>query len=139
MNVYPLLLLLVSAATRAPVPVAAATTDCPAIAPGQTAYLQEYFASQDTRSLLSEYGLAIMPSSIRALTDAQDAEACRRMASALTFPQTQPYPRVWRGFSAGEHYIMLITVEVPDGVFYKGDGTGIAVLDANMRIVVALS
>lgn len=132
-------LLLMPLVTGAAVPAIATTAVCPAVSPSQTAYIQEYFASEDTRSLLAEYGVGITPGTVRALTDAQDADACRRMANALTLPQTQPYPKVWKGFRAGTYYIMLVTLEIPDGVLYNGDGTGIVVLDANMQILVALS
>lgn len=113
---------------------------CPAVSPTHTAHVQAFFSSEATRPLREEYGLlGIGPGDVRALTDAQDAEACRRLEGTGTLPQTQPYPKVWRGFRAGAYYVMLITLEVPEGVLYHGDGTGIIVFDPDMNVVMAAS
>lgn len=141
MSLHAMLLLLgmVSAPGGAPA-FAAAGTFCPATSPRQTAYVRQFFAAAESRPFRERHGLlGIGPGDIRALTDDQDAEACQRMARVVTLRQTGPHPKVWRGYRAGEFYVMAVTTERPRGALQHGGGTGLIVLDAEMRIVAAVS
>jgi hypothetical protein len=113
---------------------------CPVAPPGQVSYVRLFFAAEETRSFREQYGLLdISPDDIRLLTDDGDADTCRRMAEAVILDQTGPYPKVWRGFQAGDFYLMLVSRELPPGVFYHGGGTGLIVLNADMEVVAAAS
>jgi hypothetical protein len=142
MSLHTLLLILglASAITDAPISEERASTACPAASLRQTAYVRQFFAAPESRPFRERYGLlAVRPGDVRELTDEHDAEVCERMARAVTLSQTGAYPKVWRGYRAGEFYIMAVSRELPRGVFYHGGGTGLVVLDAEMRVVAAVS
>lgn len=139
MNVLAILLFL---AFQAPLPAFAAprmpsavADTCPASKPAQLARLQSFFSAEQTYHFRAAHGLlGIGPADVRALTDAQDATTCTRMAASLRVEQTESYPKVWRGYQAGNFFVMVVSTEVPPGVLYYGSG-GMVVLDANMEIV----
>lgn len=84
MSLYALLLMALVPVSDAGVTAAAV---CPAVSASHTAHVQAFFSSEATRPLRAEYGLlGIGPGNVRALTDAQDAEACRRLESTGTLP-----------------------------------------------------
>jgi hypothetical protein len=120
-------------------PPAAFETACPAVKPQHVARVRQFFAAGQTRELREQSGIgAIRPNDIRPLIDSQDAETCLRMSQAVRVDQSGPYPKVWRGYQAGDFYIMTITTEVPPGVIYgTGGGGGTIVLDAEMQVVAA--
>jgi hypothetical protein len=124
----------------APPAIDAANTSCPAASPRQTAYVRQFFAAQESRAFREQHGLlGVRPGDVRALTDEQDAEACQRMSRAVTLRQAEPHLKVWRGYRAGAYYVMAVTTERPRGSLEHGGGTGLIVLDANMRVVAAAS
>jgi hypothetical protein len=113
---------------------------CPVAAPGQVSYVRLFFTVEETRSFREQYGLLdISPDDIRLLTDDGDTNACRRIAEAVILDQTGPYPKVWHGFQAGDFYVVMVSRELPPGVFYHGGGTGLVVLNADMEVVAAAS
>lgn len=113
---------------------------CPAASPRQAAYVRQFFAAPESRPFRERYGLlGITPGEVRALTDEHDAEACQRLAGAVTLRQTGPYSKIWRGYRAGDFYIMAVSRELPRGALYHGGGTGLIVLDSEMRVVAAAS
>lgn len=134
------LLLLLTLGAGVNAPAFAGDKACPAASPRQAAYVRQFFAAPESRMFREQYGLLrIRPGEVRALTDPHDAEACQRMAGAVTLRQTGPYPKVWRGYQAGEFYVMAVTTERPAGALQHGGGTGLIVLDADMRVVAAVS
>jgi len=123
-----------------PPPAFAPVKACPAAAPDYLEYVRLFFASEESRSFREQSGLLdVEPDEIRVLTDEHDAEICKRMSGAAIVAQNGPYPKVWRGYQAGDFYIMLVTRETPPGIFYHGGGTGMIVLDGDMRIVTVIS
>lgn len=120
-------------------PPASREMACPAVKPQHVARVRQFFAAGQTRELREQSGIgAIRPNDIRPLTDDRDAETCLRMSQAVRVDQSGPYPKVWRGYQAGEFYIMTVTTEVPAGVIYgTGGGGGTIVLDAHMQVVAA--
>jgi hypothetical protein len=141
MSLHTLLLIVGLASARADTPAFdVASTSCPAASPRQATYVRQFFAAPESRPFRERYGLLeVSPGDVRALTDEHDAEVCRRMARAVTLAQTGPYPKIWRGYRAGDFYIMAVSRELPRGVLYHGGGTGLIVLDADMRVVAAAS
>lgn len=136
------LTILLSLVFQAPIPTfqaarmpSAAVDTCPAVQPAQLARLQSFFSAEQTYHFRAAHGLlGIGPANVRPLTDTQDAATCTRMAAALRVEQTERYPKVWRGYQAGNFFVMVVSTEVPPGVLYYGSG-GMAVLDADMEIV----
>jgi hypothetical protein len=113
---------------------------CPASAPGHVQYVQRFFVAEETRPFREQFGLlAVVPGDVRILTDARDADACRRLSQAVTLDQSGPYPKVWRGFKAGNFYIMSVTTQIPSGVFYHGGGNGLIILNSDFEIIAAAS
>ncbi|HEY0018042.1 MAG TPA: hypothetical protein VGC13_17130 [Longimicrobium sp.] len=134
------LLLLLSLSASADAPARSADKGCPAGSPRQAAYVRQFFAASESRPFRDRYGLlGVRPGDVRPLTDEHDAEVCRQMARAVTLAQTGPYPKTWRGYLAGDFYVMAVTRELPPGVLYHGGGTGLIVLDAEMRVIAAAS
>ena len=137
MNLHVLLLLLT---LNAGAPALAPAQACPAASPRQAAYVRQFFAAPESRPFRERHGLlAVRPGDVRALTDEHDAEICQRIARAMTLAQTGPYQKIWRGYQAGDFYIMAVTRELPPGVLHHGGGTGLIVLDAEMRVIAAAS
>lgn len=140
MSFHALLLIVGLVSARADAPASDVASTCPAASPRQAAYVRQFFGAPESRPFRERYGLLeVRPGDVRALTDEQDAEVCERMARAVTLPQTGPYPKIWRGYRAGDFYIMAVTRELPPGVLFHGGGTGLIVLDAQMRVVAAAS
>lgn len=132
------LLLLLTVSAHAPAP--ALEKACPAASPRQAAYVRQFFAAPESRPFRERHGLlGVRPGDVRPLTDEHDAEVCQGLARAVTLAQTGPYPKIWRGYRAGNFYVMAVTRELPPGVLYHGGGTGLIVLDAEMRVVAAAS
>lgn len=142
MSIYTLALLLTLAGPAAVPPRSLDSTDvvCPCNASDYLEYVRLFFAAEESRPFREQFGLPdVGPGEIRPLTDEHDAETCKRMSGAATVAQNGPYPKVWRGYQAGDFYIMLVTRETPPGVLYHGGGTGMIVLDRDMRIVTVIS
>lgn len=141
MSLHTLLLLVGLVTARADAPAFdPASKACPAASPRQTEYVRQFFSARESRPFRERHGLlGVRPGDVRALTDQHDAEVCLRMARAVTLPQLGPYAKTWRGYRAGDFYIVAVTRELPPGVVYHGGGTGLIVLDAEMRVVAAAS
>lgn len=113
---------------------------CPVGGAGHVAYVRRFFSAEETRPLREQFGLlAVSPGDIRLLTDARDSATCQRMAQAVTLDQTGPYPKIWRGFKAGDFYIMSVSTDVPPGVMRHGGGSGLIVLNAEFEVIGAAS
>lgn len=113
---------------------------CPADAPRYLGYVRDWFATPETLWFREQFGLlGIVSGDIRPLTDPQDAEICERIASTITLDQAAGHRKLWRGFQAGEFYIMLVTTERARGDFHHAGGTGLIILNAEMRVVAASS
>ena len=118
---------------------AAGDSVCPAPRPAQLGRLRQFFARPESERFRERHGLlAIRPGEVRALAGEQDEAACARMREAVRIEQTERYPKVWRGYQAGDFYFMVVSTDVPPGVLYYGSG-GLIVLDRNMAIVAASS
>lgn len=113
---------------------------CPAASPGHAAYVRQFFAAPETGPFRERHGLlGIRPGDIRPLTDRNDAETCRRISHAVTLPENGPAPKVWTWYRAGDFYVVMIANERAAGAPRHAGGTGLILLDAEMRVLAAAS